>query len=168
MKRRCRILLFGLPFVMAADFGCATPPVQPTLTLEQHTLRIPLAVGSDGTVSFAERPPLIGRIDLSPILAAEGIGTGAPPPTVQIVVHYGRLYVAADAFAAIWEITPRPGTTTAAYRSIPIAHGAEARAMSDIRLSRYGSSGSSCLRIDHASGDPLFITARGEARDDCP
>ncbi|HET6278789.1 MAG TPA: hypothetical protein VFG08_08400 [Candidatus Polarisedimenticolia bacterium] len=168
MSGHCRIVLFGLPFVMAAGFGCATPPVQPTLTLEQHTLRIPLQVGSDGTVSFADQPPLIGRIDLSPIMAAEGIGTGAPPTTVQIVVHYGRLYVAAADFDAIWEITPRPGSTTASYRSIPIAHGAEGRGMPDIRLSRYGSPGASCLRIDRASAAPVFITAAGEARGDCP
>ena len=158
-----------LLLLAAAVSSCATPVVQPTLTFEQHTLRIPLTVAADGTVSLAERPPLIGRIDLAPILKAEGIPIGAGAITsVQLMVHYGRLYVVAEAFHAVWEITPQPGTSTATYRRIPVARESSQENLKDVRLSRYGSSWSSCLRLDRAGAAPVFITPKGEARDDCP
>ena len=148
--------------------SCATPVVQPTLTFEQHTLRFPLSVGSDGTVSLAERPPLIGRIDLTPILQAEGFQIGTTKPkTVQLMVHYGRLYVVAETFRAVWEITPQPGTSTASYRPIAVARASDQERLGDVRLSQYGSSRSSCLRLDRAGGRPVFITSEGEVRDDC-
>ena len=153
----------------AAGSSCATQSVEPTLTLEQHSLRIPLTLEADGTVVLAERPPLVGRIDLSPILKAEGLLPGARTrATVQLMIHYGRLYVVADAFRALWEITPQPGTTTASYRPIPVVRETGQDPMKDVRLSRYGSSRSSCLRLDRAGGSPVFITSKGEARDDCP
>jgi hypothetical protein len=155
--------------VAASGFSCATPVVQPTLTLEQHTLRIPLTVGATGYVSLAERPPLIGRIDLSPILKAEGIQPGTTRPTiVQLMVHYGRIYVVADAFHAVWELTPQPGSSTATYRQIPIARGPDRERLKGVRLSQYGSSRSTCLRLDRTGGAPVFITSTGEARDVCP
>jgi hypothetical protein len=159
-----------LPLLIAiAALSCATPAVQPTLMLEQHSLRIPLTIEADGTVLLAERPPLIGRIDLSPILRAEGIEPGTPAKsTVQIMMHYGRLYVVADSFRAIWEITPRPGTTAASFRSIPVVSGTGQEPMRNVRLSRYGASQSSCLRLDWAGGKPVFITPSGDARNDCP
>lgn len=159
-----------LPLLMAAAVpSCVTPGAQPTLTLEQHSLRIPLTVEADGAVLLAERPPLIGRIDLSPILRAEGVQAGMPAKaTVQLMMHYGRLYVVADAFRAIWEITPQPGTTAASFRPIPVVRGSGQESMQDVRLSRYGSSQSSCLRLDRAGGTPVFITPKGEVRDDCP
>ena len=124
---------------------------------------------TDGTVVLAERPPLVGRIDLSPILKAEGVLPGATTrATVQLMMHYGRLYVVADAFRAIWEITPQPGTTTASYRPIPVVRETGQDPMKDVRLSRYGSARSSCLRLDRAGGRPVFITSKGDARDDCP
>src|SRR5262245_56534109 len=47
--------------IAAASLRCATTGAttahDPTLTWEQHTLRIPLTVEAQGTVSFAERPP---------------------------------------------------------------------------------------------------------------
>jgi len=158
------LLLLG-----AAGSSCATQSVGPTLTLEQHSLRIPLTLEEDGTVMLAERPPLVGRIDLSPILKAEGAQPGAGTrSTVQLMMHYGRLYVVADAFRAIWEITPQPGTTTASYRPIPVVRDIGQEPMKDVRLSRYGSARSSCLRLDRAGGGPVFITSSGDARDDCP
>ena len=170
-SRRC---LLPLELVLAAAIvsGCATAPErqpQPTLTFEEHTLRIPLTVQANGIVSLAESPPLIGRIDLSPILKAEGISAAAKTrPVVQLMVHYGRFYVVADGFRSVWEITPQPGSTEASYRSIPIAPAAGARPVKDGRLSRFGSSQSSCLRLDRANGPPIFITPKGEAANACP
>jgi hypothetical protein len=158
-----------LLLLAAASSACATQSVEPTLTLEQHSLRIPLTLEPDGTVMLAERPPLVGRIDLSPILKAEGVLPGANTrATVQLMMHYGRLYVVADAFRALWEITPQPGTTTASYRPIPVVREAGQDPMKDVRLSRYGSARSTCLRLDRAGGSPVFITSKGDARDDCP
>ncbi len=158
-----------LLLLAAAGSSCATQSVEPTLTLEQHSLRIPLTLEADGTVMLAERPPLVGRIDLSPILKAEGVLPGAKTrSTVQLMMHYGRLYVVADTFRALWEITPQPGTTSASYRPIPVVREVGQEPMKDVRLSRYGSARSSCLRLDRAEGSPVFITSRGEARDDCP
>ena len=153
----------------ATASSCATQAIQQTLTLEQHSLRMPLTLEADGTVMLTERPPLVGRIDLSPILKAEGVQPGATRrATIQLMMHYGRLYVVADTFRAIWEITPRPGTTLASYRPIPVVPDAGQDAMKDVRLSRYGSAQSSCLRLDRAGGSPVFVTSKGEARDDCP
>ena len=158
-----------LLLVTAAGSSCATQSVEQTLTLEQHSLRIPLTLEADGTVMLAESPPLVGRIDLSPILKAEGVQPGARTrATVQVMMNYGRLYVVADAFRAIWEITPQPGTTTASYRPIPVVRDPGQEPMKNVRLSRYGSARSSCLRLDHAGESPVFITAKGEIRDDCP
>ena len=170
MPRRRRVTWRALLYFSAvAVLSCATPAVLPTLTIEQHTLRIPLTVGADGMVSFAERPPLTGRIDLSPILQAEGVRVATTKPrTVQIILHYGRIYVVADEFRAVWEITPQPGTSTASYRSIPIVREPDSERMKNVRLSQYGSSRSICLRLDRAGGRPVFITAAGEILDDCP
>lgn len=153
----------------AAVSSCATQAVQQTLTLEQHSLRIPLTLDAEGTVVLAEHPPLVGRIDLSPILSAEGVHPGATGrATVQLMMHYGRLYVVADDFRDIWEITPRPGTTAATYRPIHLTRESGRGPLKDVRLSRYGSAGSSCLRLDRLGSSPVFITSQGEARDDCP
>src|SRR2546425_11723217 len=152
---RCVTRISLLLLLAAAGSSCATQSVEQTLTLEEHSLRIPLTLEADGTVMLAERPPLVGRIDLSPILKAEGVLPGARTrATVQLMIHYGRLYVVADTFRAIWEITPRPGTTLASYRSIPVVQDAGQDAMENVRLSRYGSAQSSCLRLDRAGGSP--------------
>lgn len=169
---RCgpRVLRMSLLLLVAGSLSsCATPAVQETLTLEQHTLRIPLRLETDGSVILAEHPPLVGRIDLSPILKVEGVRPGtAARGAVQLMMHYGRLYVVADSFRALWEITPRPGTTTASYRPITVVRDSAHEPMKNVRLSRYGSSASSCLRLDRAGGKPIFITPGGETRDACP
>src|SRR6267378_3954302 len=112
MRGRLYLLAIGLVLIVTAVTGCATAPeVQPTLTFEEHTLRIPLTVQPNGSISLAESPPLIGRIDLSPILQAEGIRSAATSrPIVQLVVNYGRFYLVGEGFRAIWEITPKTGT----------------------------------------------------------
>jgi hypothetical protein len=178
----------GLVLLVALASGCATAPeAPPTLAFEEHSLRIPLTVQSNGTISLAQSPPLIGRIDLSPILQAEGVHAGANTKLVaQLMVHYGRFYVVADGFRSIWEITPQPGVSTASYRPIPIVAHADAqpgtgskaeaaarddsgaRPVRDPRLSRYGSSRSSCVRLDRANGPPVYITPKGEAANACP
>jgi hypothetical protein len=206
MHSRRRELSLGLLLLTTVLSACATAPeAQPTLTFEEHTLRIPLSVEANGIVSFAESPPLIGRIDLSAILQAEGVRPAATTKhVVQLMVHYGRFYLVAEGFRNIWEITPQPGSDTASYRSIPIladpgikpATGAKsqartntgagtskgpgpttdpgvkiessARPVVDPRLSHYGSSRFSCLRLDRANGPPLFITPKGEAANACP
>jgi len=156
--------------IAAASLRCATTTAAhaPTLTWEQHTLRIPLKVEAQGTVSFAERPPLLGRLDLTPILEAEGLKPGKPALTAQAMMHYGRLYIVAEKFRSIWEVTPQPGTSRASYRPIPVLPETAPGRLKDVRLSRYGSSKSSCLRLDRAEGPPVFITSAGEARHDCP
>ena len=162
---------FAIAFLIAAaTLRCATTGAAsgPTLTWEQHTLRIPLTVEAAGTVSFAERPPLLGRLDLSPILETEGIKPGKPALTAQAMMHYGRLYIVADKFRSIWEVTPQPGTSKASYRPIHVLPEKGPGRLKDVRLSRYGSSRSSCLRLDRSEGPPVFITPEGEAHDDCP
>jgi hypothetical protein len=154
--------------LLAAGLGCATPAARSSLTFEQHSLRIPLVVGADGTVSLAEHPPLVGRLDLSEILRTEGIRPAAGSTTIQLMLHFGRIYVVGDAFRSVWEITPQPGTSKAAYRPIPVPLPSSQARLKNVRLSRYGSSGSSCLRLDRAGAAPIFITSQGEARNDCP
>ena len=167
--KRCVMQIPLLLILGAAGTCCATQPIEPTLSLEEHSLRIPLTLEADGTVMLAERPPLVGRIDLSPILNVEGVQPGTRARSkVQLMMHYGRLYVVADAFRSIWEITPHPGSTTASYRPIPVVRSSDEEPMKDVRLSRYGSARTSCLRLDRAGGRPVFITPEGAARDDCP
>ncbi|HEV8121502.1 MAG TPA: hypothetical protein VGQ67_10955 [Candidatus Polarisedimenticolia bacterium] len=149
-----------------AGLACATASPGPTLACEIQTLRMPLRIDGNGTASFAAFPPLTGRLDLAPILAAEKMP--AEPLAAQAMLHFGRLYLVADGFRSIWEITPSPGSASAAYRPIPIpGHAAPAR-FKEVRLSRYGSPDASCLRLDRAGGKPIFITPGGEARDACP
>jgi hypothetical protein len=85
-----------------------------------------------------------------------------------MMMLYGRIYVVADSFHAVWELTPRPGTSLASYRPIPLDLGTGQTALKGVRLSRYGSSRSSCLRIDRKDGHPAFITPQGEVSGACP
>jgi hypothetical protein len=167
-NRRFLLSLVIVPLLTLA-FGCATTETQPTLSFEEHTLRIPLTVQANGSVSLAQSPPLIGRIDLSPILRAEGISAAAKTrPAVQMMVNYGRFYLVGEGFRSIWEITPQPGSSSASYRPIAVVADGAAKPVREPRLSRYGSSQSSCLRLDRTNGPPLFITPKGEAANACP
>ena len=70
--------------------SCATAVRQSTLAFEQHTLRIPLTVSANGSVSLAEQPPLTGRIDLSPILQAEGVPVPPTTATTTTSLHLSK------------------------------------------------------------------------------
>jgi len=169
VKARLHPLRFSCIVLTAAVLSsCATVERQPTLTFEQHTLRIPLTVAANGSVSLAQQPPMTGRIDLSPILDEERNEASVPFKTVQVMMFYGRYYVVADGFRSVWELTPRPGTSTASYRRIPVPLESGESALTGCRLSRYGPSQSSCLRLDRKGTDPIFISARGEVSHACP
>ena len=169
MKFRPGALSIACLALIAAGTSCVPVVHRPTLTLEQHTLRMPLTVKADGSVSFAERPPLTGHLDLSPVLAAEGKkGTSAPVGAVQVMMYYGRFYVVGEGFRRVWELTPLPGTSTATYRAIPLPGKADGKTLTGVRLSRYGSSESSCLRIDRRGSGPAFITEKGTVSGVCP
>jgi hypothetical protein len=161
------ILLLAAVAVACAGLACATTATAPTLTCEMQTLRMPLRIDGNGTASFAAFPPLTGRLDLTPILVAERMPAGEPL-AAQAMLHYGRLYLVAEGFRSVWEITPSPGSATAAYRAVADPRGAPSSRFKEVRLSRYGSPDASCLRLDRAGGKPMFITPKGEARDACP
>jgi hypothetical protein len=176
---RAGILALAATATACATTGLRTSPSSGELNFEEHTLRIPLTVQADGTISLAQSPPLVGRIDLSPILESEGIRTNPAKATVvQLMVHYGRFYVVADGFRSVWEITPRPGATRASYRPIPIAvdpavqpvgskPGSGCKPLKGARLSLFGSDRSSCVRLDRANGPPVFITSEAEVANAC-
>jgi hypothetical protein len=171
VRTGCLALRLGLLLLSTVVATACASSIRPAsmLTFEQHTLRIPLKVSTDGSVSLAQEPPLSGHIDLTPILQAEGIPVPITTPTrVQIMMHYGRYFVVADGFRSVWEITPLPGTVTASYAAIPVPLRSGQSGLKGARLSRYGSSKSSCLRIDRTNGDPIFISHSGEVSHACP
>jgi len=142
--------------------GCAGRPTAqavPTLELDQGSLRMSLAVDRNGTINLAEHAPLRGRIEVAPILAAEG----REVETVQVLLHEGRYYVAADGFRNIWELVPEAGSTRATYRSIPVPD----RPLAGVRMSRYGPPGRACVRLDIDDGGPWFVTDEGVLDDRC-
>jgi hypothetical protein len=155
--------------LMAVVSSCAHPVESPSLPFEQHTLRIHLDVDRDGFATLSAYEPLIGRIGLRQILEAEEMWprVGEKKISVQLLVHYGRFYVVAEGFKAVWEITPKPGAAVASFRpaaSLADPAGTPARG---VRLSRYGSARLSCLRIDRENGPAVYITSLGQADDHC-
>jgi len=154
-------LLFGLSVIA---IGCAarrsSPPAVPTLAIEQASLRMVLPVDPDGTIQLARQTPFLGFVDIAPILEAEGTTV----ETVQVISHLGRYVIVADRFRSLWVLTPRPGTTRAEYRAVPVSEAP----MSGTRLSRYGaSSHGACVRIDATGVEPKFLSATGELLDAC-
>jgi hypothetical protein len=169
LHRGCSAILTLALSLVASAWGCARPVLSPSLPFEQHTLRVQLAVDSEGFAALTQYQPLVGRIGLKRILQAEG----AWPPdsrkrSVQLLVHYGRFYVVGEGFRAVWEITPHPGTAGASFRPAVLLAAPGEPPAKGVRLSRYGSSGSSCLRIDREGGPTVFITAEGKLDDRCP
>ena len=149
-----------LLFTGLAPPGCSHHRRAPSLALEQHSLRLSLSVAPDGTANLAERPPLLGRIELRPILESEG----TTPDSVQMLLHAGRYYLWADGFRNVWEITPLPGSTEATYRPVRISQ----ESSSGVRLSHYGSAGSGCVRLDAPGHGVRFISNQGEVHETCP
>ncbi len=118
-----------------------------------------VTVEQDRSINLAEHAPLVGRIDVSPILDAEGRTVSA----VQVLLHEGRYYITAEGFRNLWEVTPRPGKTVARFRSIAISE----RPLFDVRMSRYGPAGSPCVRLDADGDGPWYVTAEGELHERC-
>ena len=169
-RRNPRVSAGLLLPLMAILSSCAHPVIEsPYLPFEQHTLRIRLEVDRDGFAALSAYEPLIGRIGLRRILEAEAMWprSGEKKISVQLLAHYGRFYVVAEGFKAVWEITPKPGTGEASFRpAAPLADRAGTPARG-VRLSRYGSARLSCLRIDRENGPPVYITSVGKADDHC-
>jgi hypothetical protein len=155
---------------MAIISSCAHPVIEsPSLPFEQHTLRVELGVDRDGFAALSAYEPLVGRIGLRRILEAEEMWpmVGKKKISVQLLAHYGRFYVVAEGFKAVWEITPKPGTGEASFRpAAPLADRAGTPARG-VRLSRYGSARLSCLRIDRENGPAVYITSLGKPDDHC-
>ncbi|MBI4162034.1 MAG: hypothetical protein HY509_06275 [Acidobacteria bacterium] len=139
------------------------------LGFEHHSLRIPLTTDRQGVAPLGEHEPLAGRIDLAPILRAEGVRVPAGASSnLQLLVHYGRFYVAGDGFRSVWEVNPEPGSSRAPYRRIPIVPNSSTPAMREVRLSRFGPPGETCVRVDRSAGKTVFIHADGNLRSTCP
>lgn len=143
--------------------GCASrgsvQNTEPQLELEQGSFRMMTVVEPDGTVSLARNAPLLGRLEIAPIIEAEGTAVA----NVQIMVHRGRYYITADEFLNIWEVSPSPGETQAVYR--PIAVSGEA--LAGVRLSRFGSPERVCVRVDLENAGPYYINSKGKIDDEC-
>jgi len=117
-------------------------------------------VATDGSVDLSEQTPLMGRIDVGPILDAED----REVRTVQVLLHEGRYYITADGFRNLWEVTPTPGLSVATFRPIFVSD----LPLSDVRITRYGPAGSPCVRVDATKiGGPWFLNDEGELRDRC-
>ena len=145
--------------IVALPPGCARKQA-PGLRLEQNLMRISLAVSPDGIVSLSDDPPLFGRLDVGPILAAEGTVVSS----VQLLARAGQYYLWADGFRNVWEVTPKPGSTEAGYRPLPLS----AQPLSGVRLAHYGSAESTCVRLDAPGHEPWFISPEGTLHASCP
>ncbi|MGH9868544.1 MAG: hypothetical protein ACREAA_10325 [Candidatus Polarisedimenticolia bacterium] len=140
------------------------PPGQPsgpdaTLSLDQSSFRMVLAVGPGGTIHLSDQAPFQGRLDAGPILRAER----SRVEKLQLMLHLGRFYIIGEGFGHLWEVAPVAGTRTASYRSIALPRGSLARA----RMSRYGAADRTCLRLDAEASPPWFLTADGTFHERC-
>ena len=163
MNRTLQVLMATAVASFAVLAGCAGRPAMqsiPTLELDSGSLRLSLALDRNGTINLAEHAPLRGRIEVAPILDAEG---HEEAETVQVILHGGRYYIMAEGFRNIWELVPRVGTTRATYRSIAVS----ATPLSGVRMSRYGPEGRACVRLDVDGAGPWFVTGKGELHDRC-
>lgn len=150
-------LIIAVTVGLSAVTGCSprrSPEAEsPRLQMEQGTFRMMAAVEPDGTVRLARHAPLLGHVAIAPILEAEGV----PVTEVQVIGHRGLFYLTAEAFTRIWEISPQPGGTQAAFRPIPVS----GEALSGVRLSRFGEAGTVCVRVDLDGAGPFYVNSRG-------
>jgi hypothetical protein len=130
---------------------------------------MPGTVSDDATLELSTYSPLVGHLALSPILSAEGLSPdtedGAQP--LQVVIHYGRFYLAGDGFHSLWEFTPLAGTDQASYRPIHVLTDLEAPGMTGVRLSRFRNLDAVCIRLDRTDHSPLFLSADGAFNATC-
>jgi len=140
--------------------GCHRGAPVRSVGLEQHSLRFFLTAQPDGTVDLAEHPPLLGRIDLKPILEAEG----AAPAQVELLIHAGRLYLWGDGFRNVWELTQKPGSSQAGYRPAVTFEAPP----SHLRLSHYAGEDGGCVRMDALEQPTAFLSAKGDVLTNCP
>ena len=112
---------------------------------------------------------LVGRLDLKPIFESEGFSR-VPGTTknLQMLIHFGRFYVTGDGFRSVWEVSPNLGVASGEYRAIPILPKDSPRPMKNVRLSRYGSAESICVRVDRTGGKAVFIDTEGKVDASCP
>ena len=146
--------------------ACSThrAPVRPsgpdaTLYLDQSSFRMVLPVDPGGTIHLSDQAPFQGRLDAGPILKAER----SRVRRLQLMLHLGRFYIMGEGFGHLWEVAPVAGTSTASYRSITLPPGSFPKA----RLSRYGTAGRTCLRLDSEATPPWFLTADGTLHERC-
>ncbi|MCZ6669768.1 MAG: hypothetical protein O6947_01920 [Acidobacteria bacterium] len=178
LKQAMGVILVLSSALLTACLGGSRPVSGPvaeigrgssTLTLEHHSLRVPLAVGKDGFARLTGGRQLLGKIDLGPIFAAEELPlTQAATRNIQLLIHFGRFYVVADGFRSVWELTPEAGTSIAFFREIPLVRDPDAPPLTDVRISRFGPADSACVRIDRAEGDTVFIDVEGNTQPNCP
>ena len=149
--------------------GCAHTGGKSVLSLEHHTLRMPLTVDGDGLAQLTDHQPLVGSLDLKPIFASEGF-QGVPGTTrnLQMLIHFGRFYITGDGFRAVWVVSPNLGLATGHYRPIPIIPKDSPKPLKNVRLSRYGSAEAICIRVDRAGGEAVFIDTEGQVDSSCP
>lgn len=143
--------------------GCAVhrsaPNALAQLDLEHGSWRIEAPVDAGGSILLTQRVQLLGHIDATPIFAAEG----ARPTTVQLLLHEGCYWVAADGFRNLWRLAPQAGTTRATYSAVALPDPAAG----PVRMSRWGTRERSCVRLDAERGGPWFVRSTGEIVDAC-
>jgi hypothetical protein len=116
-------------------------------------------VDIDGSILLTQRVQLLGHIDAAPIFASEG----ASAESVQLLLHEGCYWITAAGFGNVWRVEPEVGSTRATYRAIPLPDPAAG----PVRLSRWGQSDRSCVRLDAEHGGPWFVRSTGEIVDAC-
>jgi hypothetical protein len=164
MNRPLRLAAACLAVVVGlASTGCALrKPGEarlPELGIEHGSFRIEAPVDTDGSILLTQRVQLLGHIDAAPIFASEG----ASAETVQVLLHDGCYWIAAEGFGNVWRVEPEAGTARATYRAIPLPDPAAG----PVRLSRWGASDRSCVRLDAEHGGPWFVRSTGEIVDAC-
>ena len=146
-----------------ASTGCALrKPAEerlPALRIEHGSFRIQAPVDIHGSILLTERVQLLGHIDAAPIFASEG----TTAESVQVLLHDGCYWITAEGFGNVWRVEPQMGTPRATYRAIPLPDPAAG----PVRLSRWGGSDRTCVRLDAERGGPWFVRSTGEIVDAC-